>query len=175
MHDDNWMASQGENVFEMYVAHGGPGFWVRRITWGDTCARVVRVGKLTKSGPYFGNPSVLVDVYSLDGQLKDQAAHLPVPGTYKTWRKIEPPDWAGRRICVLWTTRNWTPLWRGSIESVTNLMRRRSPPTEPERIRLNVTYQQKDAAKKLGRGGTLRKRSGGFLREAPWRLTGQKT
>jgi hypothetical protein len=67
---------------------------VRRITWGDTCARVIRVGKLTKPGPYFGNPSVLVDVYSLDGQLKDQAAGLPVPGTYKTWRKIEPPDWA---------------------------------------------------------------------------------
>jgi hypothetical protein len=95
MHDDRWMASQGENVFGMYVSHGGPGFWVRRITWGNSCARVVRVGKLTKPGPYFGNPSVLVDVYSLDGQLKDQTAHLPVPSTYKTWRKIDPPDWAG--------------------------------------------------------------------------------
>jgi hypothetical protein len=70
MHDDDWMASQGENVFEMYVAHGGPGFWVRRITWGDTCARVVRVGRLTKPGPYFGNPSVLVDVYSLVVQIQ---------------------------------------------------------------------------------------------------------
>ena len=44
--------------------------------------------------PYFGNPSVLMDVYTLNGQLKDEAAQLPVPGTYKTWRKTEAPAWA---------------------------------------------------------------------------------
>jgi hypothetical protein len=49
---------------------------------------------MTKPGPYFGNPSVLMDVYSLEGQLKEEAAALPVAGTYKTWRKIDPPDWA---------------------------------------------------------------------------------
>ena len=45
MHDDSWTTSKDENIFQMYVAHGGPGFWVRRITWGDTCARVVRVSR----------------------------------------------------------------------------------------------------------------------------------
>ena len=92
MRDDSWQTNQGQNIFEMYVSDGGPGFWVRRTTWGNTCARIVRVGEMTKPGPYFGNPSVLMDVYTLEGQ--EEAAALPVAGTYKTWRKIDPPDWA---------------------------------------------------------------------------------
>jgi len=83
-----------QNVFEMYVANGGPGFWVRRTSWDATCARVVGVGRFTKSGPYFGNPPVAMDVYTLNGELKDGLAKMAVPGTYKTWRKIDPPDWA---------------------------------------------------------------------------------
>jgi hypothetical protein len=94
MRDDSWQTNQGQNVFEMYVSNCGPGFWVRRTTWGNTCARIVRIGEMTKPGPYFGNPSVLMDVYSLEGQLKEEAAALPVAGTYLTWRKIDPPDWA---------------------------------------------------------------------------------
>jgi len=82
------------NVFEMWVANGGPGFWVRRTTWDATCARVVGLGQFTNSGPYFGNPPVVIDVYDLNGELRDQLAKMAVPGTYKTWRKIEPPDWA---------------------------------------------------------------------------------
>lgn len=94
MRDEDWKQSRDVNVFQMFVAHGGAGFWVRRTTWAGTCARVVRVGPMTGPGPYFGNPSVLMDVYTLTGQLKEEAAQLSVPGTYKTWRQIEPPAWA---------------------------------------------------------------------------------
>lgn len=82
------------NVFEMFVANGGPGFWVQRTTWGATCARVVCIGPFTGPPPYFGNPSVLMDVYSLGGALKEAGVQLPVPGTFKTWRQIDAPNWA---------------------------------------------------------------------------------
>ena len=85
-----------QNVYEMFLANEGPGFWVRRTTWGRTCARVLGIGLMTKPPPYCGNPPVVMDVYSLDGDPKDRLAQLPVPGTYKTWRKIEAPSWASR-------------------------------------------------------------------------------
>lgn len=93
---EEWTTNSQQNVFEMLVDHGGPGFWIRRTTWGATLARVVCVGSFTGPPPYFGNPSMLMDVYSLDGDLKDALAAIPVPGTYKTWRKIEAPPWAGQ-------------------------------------------------------------------------------
>jgi hypothetical protein len=106
---------------------------VRRATWGNTCARVVRVGEMTEPGPYFGNPSVLMDVYSLQGELKEEAAALPVAGTYKTWRKIDPPDWA--------KSADLRSLDDPKLdEALLRLNRKRhkaKPP--PERIRLNVT------------------------------------
>jgi hypothetical protein len=67
------------NVLQMYVAHGGPGFWVRRTTWGAICARVIRVGALTAPAPYFGNPSVLMDAYTLDGELREGLAQSQFP------------------------------------------------------------------------------------------------
>jgi len=82
------------NVFEMLVNAGEPGFWMRRTTWGNTVARVVGVGALTAGAPYFGNPSMLMDVYGDDGVRKDSLAAVPVPGTYKTWRLASPPGWA---------------------------------------------------------------------------------
>ena len=82
------------NVFQMYVANGGPGFWLRRTTWDASCARVVGIGHFTKPGPYFGNPPVVIDVYSLAGELKDELAKMAVPGTYKTWRLVAEPTWA---------------------------------------------------------------------------------
>lgn len=84
-----------KNVFEMYVANGmKPGFWLRRTTWGNTCAQVVEVGEFRGSPPYFGNPKVYADIYDLQsGELREARARLPVPGTYKTWRLIDPPDW----------------------------------------------------------------------------------
>lgn len=75
----------------MCVANGGAGFWIRRTTWGATCARVVGIGKFTKPGPYFGNPPVVMDVYNLNGEIKERLARVPAAGTYKTWRKIDAP------------------------------------------------------------------------------------
>jgi len=84
------------NVFQMYVANKErPGFWLRRTTWGNTCAQVVSVDDLNGPPPYYGNPVVLADIYDLvSGELKERGARLPVPGTYKTWRQIDPPPWA---------------------------------------------------------------------------------
>jgi hypothetical protein len=83
-----------ENVFEMSVANGGPGFWVRRTTWDATVARVVGIGAVTKPAPYYGNPPVVMDVYNLKGEMREELAKMSVPGTYKTWRKIEAPEWS---------------------------------------------------------------------------------
>jgi hypothetical protein len=94
MHEHDWRGSDGQNIFEMFVAADGPGFWISRTTWGGTLARIIRVGVFTKPAPYFGNPSVLMDVYGLEGGLKEGLAMVPVPGTYKTWRRIEAPPWA---------------------------------------------------------------------------------
>jgi hypothetical protein len=85
-----------QNVFQMFVANGQqPGFWLRRTTWGDTCARVTAVGPLTGPAPYYGNPKVYGDIYGLTtGELREPHARLPAAGTYKTWRLIEAPIWA---------------------------------------------------------------------------------
>jgi hypothetical protein len=83
------------NVFQMYVANGKQtGFWLRRTTWGNTCAQVVHVGKLSEKPPYYGNPVVRADIYDLwSGKPQQLNVRLPCPGTYKTWRQIEPPSW----------------------------------------------------------------------------------
>lgn len=87
------------NVFEMYVEHGKePGFWLRRTTWGNTCAKVTSVGKLNGKPPYYGNPEVRADIFDLrTGELKESDAAIAVPGTYKTWRWIDPPEWSSDR------------------------------------------------------------------------------
>lgn len=84
------------NVFQIYVANGEqPGFWLRRTTWGNTVAKVMSVGPLTGPPPYYGNPQVRADLYDLaSGEVKERNVRIPVPGTYKTWRQIEPPPWA---------------------------------------------------------------------------------
>lgn len=86
------------NVFQMYSANDErPGFWLRRTTWGNTCARVISVGDFKGPPPYYGNSVVLADIYDLrTGDLKESGARLPVPGTCKTWRQIDPPAWAIR-------------------------------------------------------------------------------
>lgn len=83
------------NVFQMYVANGGKvGLWLRRTTWGNTCAQVTSVGEFKGPPPYYGNPVVLADIYDLTtGELKQEGARIPVPGTFKTWRQIDPPTW----------------------------------------------------------------------------------
>lgn len=84
------------NVFQMFVANGErPGFWLRRMTWGNTCAQVTSVGPFTGPAPYYGNPVVIADIYDLrTGELKESGAKVAVPGTYKTWRQIDSPSWA---------------------------------------------------------------------------------
>lgn len=84
-----------KNVFEMYVANGKrAGFWLRRTTWGNTCARVVDVGDIKGPAPYFGNPKVYADIYDhRTGELKEARARIPAAGTYKTWRLIDAPGW----------------------------------------------------------------------------------
>ncbi len=78
----------------MYVENGGPGFWVCRTTWGKTVARVVGATEFKGNSPYFKNPTLLIDIYSLLGEIKDELAIMSAPGTYKTWQKIDQPDWA---------------------------------------------------------------------------------
>lgn len=90
------MEFSDKNIFEMFVENGSrPGFWLRRTTWGNSCAQVVSVGEFKGPPPYYGNPKVLADIFDLaTGELKERSTKLPVPGTYKTWRQIDPPEWA---------------------------------------------------------------------------------
>jgi hypothetical protein len=92
-----------------------------------------------------------MDVYSLGGDLKEGLARLPVPGTYKTWRKIETPTWA--------TPVNLRPLDDPAIDAaLKHLDRRRdagsSLPSQSaegeERVRLSVPFSRKDEAKRIG-------------------------
>ena len=86
------------DVFQMYVANKEqPGFWLGRTTWGNTCAQVTFVGEFKGPPPYYGTPVVLADFYDLrTGEFKEKGARIPVPGTYKTWRQIDPPNWASK-------------------------------------------------------------------------------
>lgn len=60
-----------------------------------SCARVTSVGQLTGPTPHYGNPKDRADFFDLTtGELREANARLPAAGTYKTWRKIDPPDWA---------------------------------------------------------------------------------
>lgn len=134
------------NVFEMFEAHGGGGFWVRRTTWGTTCARVIRLGRLTGPAPYFGNPSVLMDVYSLDGEFKDGPVRLPVPGTYKTWRQIEVPAWAATAELRALDD----PALDAALARLDKKRHKDSPKDEVEKFLLAVPYERKEEAKELG-------------------------
>lgn len=141
------------NLFQMCAAHGGLGFWVRRTTWDATCARVVGVAAFSGPAPYFGNPPVIADIYSLDGRLKDSLARLPVPGTYKTWRSIDPPSWAGsNRLRSL-----DDPAITEAL--VKHDRRRKVPAAVPERIDLSVPFSRKEQAKAIGAKWDVTKRT----------------
>lgn len=153
MDKDDWRDDDSQNIFEMFVANGGPGFWIRRTTWGQTLARIIRVGMFTKPAPYFGNPSVLMDVYDLEGGLKEGLAMVRVPGTYKTWRKIEAPLWAEQA--------RLRPLDDPAIDTALAALDRRRgkgggkavhADSAPEvgRVLLSVPYARKDEAKSIG-------------------------
>lgn len=161
MTDDGWKISDGLNVFQMIAAHGGPGLWVRRITWGATCARIVAVGEFTGPAPYFGSPSVLMDVFTLDGELKDELAQLPVPGTYKTWRRWPEPEWASENalrpmddpgiaqaLHALEKKRHKLPGMQHAARPSPD--RARAMPSEEGRIYLTVPFARKEEAKGIG-------------------------
>ena len=84
-----------KNIFQMFVDNERrTGFWLTRTTWRNSCARVISVGDLTGLPPYYGNPKVLADILDrTTGEVKERGAKLSAPGTYKTWRQIDPPDW----------------------------------------------------------------------------------
>jgi hypothetical protein len=87
-----------------------------------------------------------MDVYSLDGTLRDSAAWLPVPGTYKTWRQIEAPHWAA--------TKQLRPLDDPALNvelAALNRLRNKLGQNPAEvRRRLVVPYERKDEAKRIG-------------------------
>lgn len=146
---DDWQSTDfsDQNVFEMCVANGGPGFWIRRTTWGATCARVVGIGALTKPAPYYGNPSVVMDVYSLKGEFKEGLAWVHVPGTYKTWRMIEPPEWSAKI--------ELRSLADPAINAAINSLNKKRGKTadalaKSEKVFLSVPFERKDEAKELG-------------------------
>jgi hypothetical protein len=87
---------------------------------------------------------VLIDVYSVDGRLKEELASMPVPGTYKTWRKIEPPLWASTLML-----RALDDLVLTEALSLKDRRRARTPP-QGDRVQLTVTYAEKDKAKAIG-------------------------
>lgn len=139
---DDWKQSDGRNVFEMIEDAGGPGIWVRRTTWDATCARIVGMGTKNGPAPYFGNPPVAMDVYGLDGSLREELAQLTTPGTNKTWRQIDPPQWAAGG-----------PLRALDDPAIARALEQAQPKrgaTKSERLELNVPYARKDEAKALG-------------------------
>jgi hypothetical protein len=149
----DWRESTGENIFQMCEANGGPGFWIRRTTWSGTLARIVRVGPLTGPAPYFGSPSALMDTYSLDGERREALAPVPGAGTYKTWRRIEPPSWA--------EDESLRPLDDPAIDAALaalNRRRRKEPGARSprqadqstDRIMLVVSIEREDEAKAIG-------------------------
>lgn len=139
------MQFSDKNIYEMSVANGSVGFWVRRTTWASTVAQIVAIGKFTKPAPYYGSPSVLMDVYSLEGVLREPLATTPVPGTYKTWRLIEPPSWAA-------SVKSRDASDPALVDALAKLDRKRgknSVDTKTQVV-LSVPFERKDEAKQIG-------------------------
>lgn len=84
------------NIYGMYFANGKKvGFWIQRDSWGSTCAKVLAVGPIKGPPPYYGDPTVIADLYDLPtGTIKDKNVEISCPGNY-TYRQIPPPKWSG--------------------------------------------------------------------------------
>lgn len=85
------------NVYQMWFEPANPSgtLWLTRTTWSSVLAEVKSVGKPTGPPPYYGNPKVLVDIFNLDGTIRERGAVLSAAGTYKTYRQIPAPPWGG--------------------------------------------------------------------------------
>lgn len=81
------------NLYDIYIANDKKvGFWVKRRTWGDMCARVTFVGELERRGAWYGGAVVRADIFHFaSGELKEANAELPSPGSLVTWQRIPPP------------------------------------------------------------------------------------
>ncbi len=148
----NWQTGEDGNVFEMIAANGGPGFWIRRLTWGKTCARIIATGEFSGAPPYFGNPSVLMDVFTLDGELIDELAPVSAPGTFKTWRRWPEPAWAGKiALRSLDDSRIAEALFRLDKKRQKLPGMQHAPKTSDQnRLYLTVPFARKEEAKLLG-------------------------
>jgi len=134
------------NVYQMAQLHGGAGFWMTRTTWDRTVARIVGIGEIVGPPPYFGNPPVVMDVYSKDGKLREELQQLSTAGTYKTWRLIDAPEWADAVSLRLLND-------PAIAEAIAKLDRRhsRAPAVdEADKVFLKVSFEQKDKAKAIG-------------------------
>ena len=97
---------------------------------------------MTAPGPYFGGPSVLMDVYSLGGELGRS-------GMAQHRRDIQ--DVAADRPAAVGQQVELRPLDDPTLDPIlAKLDRKRHRGTTPERVWLKVPYERKDEAKALG-------------------------
>ena len=134
------------NVFQMAEINGGPGFWVTRTTWGDSIAHIVGIGMMTKPGPYFGSPPVLMDIYTRDGKLRKGLERLSTAGTYNTWRLIDTPEW----VATFPIRSLDDPEIAAALARFTMRGNKKSEVEEFNRLLLNVPFDQKEKAKAIG-------------------------
>jgi hypothetical protein len=140
--DDERRERDGRNVFQMIHAAGGVGIWVRRTTWDGTVARIVGMSAPNGPPPYFGSPKVVMDVFGLDGSQRDELAHLSTAGTYKTWRQVDPPAWAGQA--------KLRHLDDPKIAAALGVLAKNRSVMAEGRLDLNVPYDRRNEAKSLG-------------------------
>lgn len=139
------------NIYEMYLANRGAGFWVRRQSWERTVARITSVGPLEGRAPYYGNPQVLTDVYDLiAGALKEVNAALSCAGNY-TYERIDPPSWVATVKLSQITDPGPSPEVMALEDArlarqIRAAERRASTP----KVFLNVPFERKDEVKALG-------------------------
>ena len=134
------------NVYQMADINGGPGFWVTRTTWADSVAHIVGIGTMTKLGPYFGNPAVLMDIYANDGKLRNGLERLTTAGTYKTWRLAGTPEWTAK--VPLRSLED--PEIKMALAKCARSRNKKSDVEEFNRVLLIVRFEQKSKAKALG-------------------------
>jgi hypothetical protein len=86
-----------QNIYQMWFESQGAtdGLWITRTTWSSIVARIVFIGEPKGPPPYYGNPIVLADIFNVDGSIRERRAKITAAGTYKTYRRIQPPSWAG--------------------------------------------------------------------------------
>jgi hypothetical protein len=90
------------NVYQMIEsgAFDEPsGLWVQRNSWGNTVARVTSFDAFKGPAPYFGNPTVYVDLFYLRGVRFKKNEVLSCPGT-QGYTLIPAPSW--------WADRSFT-------------------------------------------------------------------